>query len=142
MTRKFESDGVIDRVKSLHSSVLNQLFNKGRLNRLVENEALNGAVAYSLYELFNQTERYVFSNLKTGADPYKRNLQRLYIKKMKDLLEEDANDVVISDIKAAARGSLYSILQQVKKAKDASTIHGLHQMDLKNRINDIQKAEK
>jgi predicted Zn-dependent protease len=136
LTRRFEAEGVIDRVANLQSSTLNQLFNTGRMNRLIENETVNKANAYSLYDLFNDSESYIFNNI-AGADAYKRNLQRLYIDKMKSILMSDNNDVNRSDIKAAARGSLYSLYNKVKKAKKTDSLQAMHQLDLKNRIKEI-----
>ncbi|MBT8229978.1 MAG: zinc-dependent metalloprotease, partial [Bacteroidia bacterium] len=137
LTRKFEEDGAIDRIKSLQSGVLRQLFNTGRLNRMIENEALNGKEAYSVYELFNDTENYLFGSVMENNDVYQRNLQRYYIERMKNLVEEDGNNVVISDIKAAALGSLKSIQKRVKKAKNMDDINGYHQMDIKMRVDKI-----
>ncbi|NNF21960.1 MAG: zinc-dependent metalloprotease [Saprospiraceae bacterium] len=137
LTRKFEEDGAIDRIKSLQSGVLRQLFNTGRLNRMIENEALNGKQAYSVYELFNDTENYLFGSVMENNDVYQRNLQRYYIERMKNLVEEDGNNVVISDIKAAALGSLKSIQKRVKKAKNMDDINGYHQMDIKMRVDKI-----
>ena len=136
LTRRFEAEGVIDRITNLQSSTLNQLFNTGRMNRLIENETVNKANAYSLYDLFNDSESYIFNNI-AGADAYKRNLQRLYIDKMKSILMSDNNDVNRSDIKAAARGSLYSLYNKVKKAKKTDSLQAMHQLDLKNRIKEI-----
>jgi predicted Zn-dependent protease len=136
LTRRFEAEGVIDRVANLQSSTLNQLFNTGRMNRLIENETVNKANAYSLYGLFNDSESYIFNDI-AGADAYKRNLQRLYIDKMKSILMSDNNDVNRSDIKAAARGSLYSLYNKVKKAKKTDSLQAMHQLDLKNRIKEI-----
>jgi len=133
LTRKFESDGVVDRVKNLQSSVLNQLFNTGRMGRLIENEAINGAEAFTLYDLYANTQRYVFDN-NAMTDTYSRNLQRLYVEKLGSILESEDNDVNISDIKAGARGTLYSIYDSIKKSKGKGSMHAMHNMDMKNRI--------
>jgi len=133
LTRKFEADGVVDRVKNLQSSVLNQLFNTGRMGRLIENEAINGAGAFTLYDLYSNTQRYVFDN-NAMTDTYSRNLQRLYVEKLGSILESEDNDVNISDIKAGARGTLYSIYNSVKKSKGKGSMHAMHNMDMKNRI--------
>ena len=136
LTRKFEAEGVIDRVTNLQSGVLNQLFNTDRMNRLIENETVNKSNAYTLYDLFNDSENYIFGNIDS-ADTYKRNLQRLYIDKMKSILMSEQNDVNRSDIKAAARGSLYSIYKQVKKAKSTDSIQAMHKLDVRNRIEEV-----
>lgn len=139
LARKFEPEGLIDRITRLQAGVLGQLFNNGRMARLSENETLNGSSAYTLFDLFNDTENYIFKNLGNSSSTYNRNLQRLYIEEMKDILESEGNDLVISDIKAMARGSLHSIYKKVKKAKDVSTVDGRHAIDLKTRIEALIK---
>ena len=136
LTRNFEADGVVDRVKGLQSGVLRQLFNTGRMNRLIENEAVNSNNAYKLVDLFKITENNIFDNLGSG-DTYTRNLQRIYVDRLDSILTSDSNDVNISDIKAVARGTLHSIYKKVKKAKGTETVQGMHKLDLKNRIEDI-----
>jgi hypothetical protein len=136
LTRNFEADGVVDRVKGLQSGVLRQLFNTDRMNRLIENEAVNSNNAYKLVDLFKTTENNIFDNLGSG-DTYTRNLQRIYVDRLDSILASESNDVNISDIKAVARGTLYSIYKKVKKAKGTETVQGMHKLDLKNRIEDI-----
>ncbi len=144
LTRNFEEDGIIDRVQTIQSNVLNQLFNTDRLKRMTENESVNSSNAYSVHELFTDTENHVFKGLGKSMDndPYRRNLQRVYIEKMKEILSSEEKEVLISDIQAAARGSLLSIYKQVKKAKNTKSISGRHQLDLRSRIKSILEMKK
>ncbi|MEM9884776.1 MAG: zinc-dependent metalloprotease [Bacteroidota bacterium] len=138
---KIEDSGTIDRLRQLQVSTLNRLFQGERLNRLMEAEALNGKSAYTLLNLFEDTRKGIFSEIEKGSSigPYRRNLQRAYVDKMKDLmaLEEDKYDQ--TDIKAMARGTLMQIQKPLKSAakkqKDATTKY--HLMDLKQRIGGI-----
>ncbi|MEM0994676.1 MAG: zinc-dependent metalloprotease [Bacteroidota bacterium] len=138
---KIEDSGTINRLRQLQVSTLNRLFQGDRLNRLMEAEALNGKSAYTLLNLFEDTSKGIFSEIAAGStiDPYRRNLQRAYVDKMKDLmaLKEDKYDQ--TDIKAMARGTLMQLKKPlksaIKKQKDATTKY--HLMDLNQRIEEI-----
>ena len=62
LVRKFEPDGMVDRIGNIQSRNLNLLFNKDRIDRMAENEALNGRAAYSVYELFSDTRNAIFNS--------------------------------------------------------------------------------
>ena len=139
ITRKFEEDGAIDRINSLQRSVLGQLFNTGRLERMIENESLNGIAAYSIYELFRDTENYIFNDVMEETDVYRRNLQRMYVEKMNDIITSESNSIQMSDIKSVAMGTLKSVQKRLKKAKSTDTVHGMHQVELRARIDKMMK---
>jgi hypothetical protein len=80
--RKIEPTGSLDRIGSAQRRVLSVLLDNGRLQRMVENEALAGdARVYALGELLGDLRRGVWTELRTGAaiDPYRRRLQRSYL---------------------------------------------------------------
>lgn len=133
LVRKFEEDGTVDRIKSLQSRTLSQLFNTGRMGRMSENEALNGSSAYTVFEMFNDTKNSIMSNAAT-ADLYKRNLQRLYVEMLLDMLEKEDNDTNIADIKTIARGTLMNIHNELKPSKKLTNVNDMHILDLKKRI--------
>ena len=136
LARKFEPDGLVDRISNLHSYGLRILFNTDRLNRMTENESLNGNAAYTVFELFEDTRKSIFTD-NNGGDVYKRNLQRLYIDKMKDILEMENQDVEVSDIKSAARATLYSLRKSMKAKKKFTNMQQMHVRDLKIRIDEV-----
>ncbi len=135
LARKFEAEGLVDRIGSLQSRSLNILFNTDRLNRMSENEALNGNAAYTVYELFDDTRKAIFNG--GDLDLYKRNLQRIYVEKLKDIKEMEDRDVMISDIQAAATATLQTISKSIKTKKKFSNIEQMHKTDLKMRIENI-----
>ena len=135
LARKFEAEGLVDRIGSLQSRSLNILFNTARLNRLSENEALNGNSAYTVYELFEDTRKSIFKG--GDLDLYQRNLQRIYVEKLKDIKEMDDRDVMISDIQAAATATLQTISKSIKTKRKFSNIEQMHKTDLKMRIENI-----
>jgi len=139
LTRKFEADGMVERISGLQSRGLNLLFNKDRLNRMSENESLNGKSAYTVYELFEDTQKSIFAKGK-GTDVYQRNLQRLYIERMEALLKLESADVEVSDIKSAARATLFTIEKSLKAKKRFTNMEQMHARDLKMRIESILKT--
>ena len=116
---KIQNTGALERLRSFQVRYLNRLFNADRLNRLSENEALNGAAAYSLTDLMDDSRNGIFSELKAGQHPdaFRRNLQRAYISKMKDLMDNEAAKYDQSDIKAAVRANLNALKGGLKSVK-------------------------
>jgi hypothetical protein len=140
--RRIEPDGNLSRIRGLQQRSLGILFNTGRLNRMIENEALNGNV-YSAGELFKDTKNSIFSEIKSGAkiDPYRRNLQRVYVNQMANLLMDKSTNGSMSDIHALARGTLASLKKQLAKKKFGDSINDMHLMDLKSRVSDVLEGK-
>ena len=140
--RRIEPDGNLIRIRGLQQRSLGILFNTGRLNRMIENEALNGNV-YSAGELFKDTKNSIFSEIKSGAkiDPYRRNLQRVYVNQMANLLMDKSTNGSMSDIHALARGTLASLKKQLAKKKFGDSINDMHLMDLKSRVSDVLEGK-
>ena len=139
LARKFESDGIVKRMSDLQAYGLNILFNKDRLNRMSENESLNGKAAYSVFELFEDTSQAVFAKGKSN-DVYGRNLQRQFVEKMEALLKMEEADVEVSDIKAAARATLHALKKSLKPRKRYTSMEQMHVRDLKIRIGKVLKG--
>lgn len=119
---RIEASGAIDRIQSLQSGVLENLYDKDRLKRMVSNQEVNGDDAYSLIELMDETRAAVFSELYAAqnVDAYRRNLQRSYIeiavKYIQELKDDQRDAVVKSDVIPVMRAELLSV-------KDAITRH-------------------
>jgi len=142
LVRKFEPSGTMDRIKNLQSRSLNILFNVDRMNRLIENEALVGTNAYALSQLFSDTRRSIFSNTKVLAnDPYRRNLQRVYVDKLKSLMDSEEAKVRQSDVSAFARATLKSIADDIKVSKKMKSAGDMHLYDIKSRIDRALSVE-
>ena len=137
---KIQNTGALERLRSFQVRYLNRLFNADRLNRLSENEALNGAAAYSLTDLMDDSRNGIFSELKAGQHPdaFRRNLQRAYISKMKDLMDNEAAKYDQSDIKAAVRANLNALkggLKSIKRIRNKAA--KAHFEDVQARIKTI-----
>ena len=81
---RIEATGMLNRVGSAQNRVLTAVFNDARLNRLIEQPAMNKD-AYTLVEMADDVQRGVWSELYTGApriDAYRRQLQDNYLRMM------------------------------------------------------------
>jgi len=154
LTNKFQHAGLVDQVRSLQVGTLNQLFDFNRLQRMIENEALNGASAYTTLQMFDDLRNGIFSEAKTGAktDVYRRNLQRAYVERLQFLMEKEQQriplkysdyvgitqvDVSQSDIRAMVRGELNVLKSLAQSATASDTMTRYHYQDLVARINEI-----
>ncbi len=80
--RRIEPVGVIDRIRNAQTRILTTLLNSARFARLVEQEALDGALAYSPVEFLSSVRKGVWRELDAPAvkiDVYRRELQRAYL---------------------------------------------------------------
>jgi hypothetical protein len=138
---RVESAGMVERIRGLQARTMSSLFNKDRLNRLIENQALNGSGAYTTLDLFTQIKSGVWSELKSGAAPdaYRRNLQRAWIDQMEALMKLEESKYDHTDIKAMARGNLSDIKEAIEKAlkKEKRQMLRYHYEDAKERIEEI-----
>lgn len=80
---RIEASGMINRINGAQMRVMNSLFNDGRLNRLLEGEALarNKSDVYTLAEMLDDTRRGVWSEVYSPRpiDAYRRELQNDYL---------------------------------------------------------------
>lgn len=150
---KFEHAGALERIRNTQERTLNNLLDFGRLQRLSENETLNGNEAYTLLEMMTDLRNAVWSELSSGrsTDTYRRNLQRAYIDRMEYLMTKDqpnlpANfrrfitrtevEVSQSDIRAIVRAQL-NILRGQLRGAGGNTLTRYHYQDALERIENI-----
>ncbi len=80
--RRIEPIGELSRIRNAQNSVLNSLLSSSRFARLVEQEAIDGASAYSPTDFLADVRKGIWKELDTAQvkiDPYRRNLQRAYL---------------------------------------------------------------
>jgi hypothetical protein len=81
--RRIEPVGVIDRIHTAQNRVLTQLLNSARFARLLEEETLDGNLAYSPVEFLASVRKGIWKELDgpvVKVDSYRRELQRSYLK--------------------------------------------------------------
>ena len=88
---------------SLQSGVLARLINKNTLDKMSENEILNGKKAYTSAQMFNDLKKVIWTNLGQ-SDIYKRNMQKAYVENLINLLDKKGN----ADKNASGKRPAYS----------------------------------
>jgi hypothetical protein len=142
---RIESNGAIDRVKSIQLYNLNQLLDEDRLIRLVEAEERYGNEAYSVIEFLTNLRKGLFSELYTykKADAYRRNIQREYVDIAGNYIhqleaEDPENGILISDIISLMRGELKRLKSDLTRyGKNNDQLTAYHWDDLSARIDKI-----
>ena len=102
LASRVEAGGMIDRINGGQSRVLSSLFDDGRLNRLLEQEALNPTVAYPLSTMLDDVRKGIWSELTGGPpviDAYRRELQMDYL----TLIDRKLNPPPPTPAQAASR---------------------------------------
>ncbi len=136
---RIEDAGAPDMIRARQVYALNGLLNVDRMKRLVEQEAFHGDDAYTLGEMMDDLRHGIWSEASAGraTDAYRRNLQRAYLDRMGELMEDE--DARQTDIAPYVRGQLVTLrteLQQaVGRAPDRAT--RLHYRDAIARIDQI-----
>ena len=134
---RIEAEGNVARIKSLQERTLSSLLSDKRLFRMIENEAVNGSSAYVISDLMNDLEKGIYSELTSGKsiDLYRRNLQKVYIAELIELLDDEKSAYQNSDIPSLARASLVGIMSKSKSgAVLQSGVSRAHLQDLVARI--------
>ena len=135
--RRIEPSGAITRVNAAQLRVLNSLMNNARFDRLVEQEAIDGAAAYRAGDFMADVRKGIWGEIEGGPvriDVYRRNLQNSYI----DLLSQKLNgrpavdDEYRSMIRAELRDLSTEITTASARATDRET--RAHLADAKDQI--------
>jgi hypothetical protein len=136
--RRIEPVGVLDRIEAGQRRVLNSLLGTARVNRLVEQEALDGAAAYQATEFLADVRKGIWSEVYGDAAPvidaYRRNLQRAYIETLGDRINGRA--ATADDARAFFRGELKTLDGDLKAALSKTTDRPtrLHIEDIQTQI--------
>ena len=129
---KIDFAGAVDRMRRTQTRIISSILDFGRLARMIENEALHGAQAYTLANMINDLQNGLWSELAKGntIDTYRRNLQRAYIERLSYLMMESQTPqtgwariygnqtrvmVSQSDIRSVARGQLNKLKKDIEK---------------------------
>jgi len=124
--RRIEPSGAISRVNVTQELILNSLLSNARFDRLVEQEALDGAAAYKPAEFMSDVRRGIWSELEGGPvriDVYRRNLQNSYIELLSNKLNvrPSVTDDYRSLIKMELRDLSTAIAAAMPRAADRQT---------------------
>ncbi|AWH73313.1 zinc-dependent metalloprotease [Dokdonia sp. Dokd-P16] len=146
---KIENAGSVERVRGFQTRTLNNLLDFGRMARMLENEAMNDADAYSLVTMMSDLRAGLFSELRSrqAIDIYRRNLQRAYVERLEFIMTEDQSggrffsgtrvNVGQSDIRAVVRAELKDLKRDLQNNRLRDRMSRIHAEDLVERINMI-----
>jgi hypothetical protein len=137
--RRFETNGALDRVRMAQQMTLMQLMSSSRFARLVEQEAIDGDLAYRPVDFLADVRKGIWAELNGGAgavkiDAYRRNLQRAYL----DMLGDKLNGrlAVTDDQRPFIRGELRTLNADVTRTMARTTDRAtrMHLEDVKDQI--------
>jgi hypothetical protein len=115
--RRIEPAGIIDRVRNAQSSVMNSLIQVARLDRMVEQVALDGTAAYSPLDFLTELRNGVWAEVArsgTNIDIFRRNLQRTYLSIMDNRL--NGPTAPSPEVRSLLKGELRAIGEMVDNA--------------------------
>ena len=140
LLRRIEPSGAITRVRNAQASVMNALLQTARIERLLDQSALDGPAAYSPLQFLTDVRRGVWSELATPArpiDPFRRSTQRIYL----DTIDNRLNSGVTPDptVRSVLRGELRALRAQIVSAIPQVTDRAsrLHLEDARDLIDEI-----
>jgi hypothetical protein len=140
LLRRMEPSGALNRVRNAQTAVMNSLLQTGRLERLIEQAALDGTAAYTPVQFLIDLRRGIWSGLATPAgviDPFRRNVQLVYL----DTFDNRLNGGALSDpaVRGLLRGELRTLRASIVAAVPSATDRAsrLHLEDARDRIDEI-----
>jgi len=150
--RRIEHAGALDRVKSLQSRMLGSVMSPSVMMRLTETETFEGDEAYAPLEMLDDLRSGVWSEIydMTTIDPYRRNLQRIYLDNIKEAFTTDQTsgfgggvDIKNSDIRPLLRVELNQLQQDLERAETriSDPVSRAHIQDALTRIDSILNPE-
>ena len=151
---KIEFAGNVNRIRATQTRTLNSILDFGKMARLIENEAINGAKAYTLSEMMSDLKKGIWEELYTNKpiDVYRRNLQLAYIDRINYIMNEEQGStpswarsyvttvkVSQSDIRTVSVGQLLELKKEIKKSlkKNSDEMSKIHLMTVEAKINRI-----
>jgi hypothetical protein len=132
--QRIEAGGISDRVQRLQETALDRLLDPVRIGRMAEAVWMYGEDAYAPAEMMATLNEGVWRELDRGAsiDPARRSLQRAYVDRLGELVNEDPasippqfvsqaygyrpQDIDRSEVRPLARGALIELAEAVEGA--------------------------
>ena len=138
---RIQQDGLVDRIRGIQVRILNRLTNENMLMRMIENEALNGADAYTITSLFTAMRQGIWGEIYNGGriDTYRRNLQKEHIDRLGELINTEEEKFSNSDIPSIAMATLSRLERDVRNGinRQSDTASRFHLQDIQKRIDAI-----
>ena len=140
LLRRMEPAGALNRVRNAQNAVMNSLLQNARLERLIEQAALDGTAAYAPLQFLTDLRRGVWNGLATPArplDPFRRNVQTVYLDTFDNRL--NAGAALDPAVRALLRGELRALRAQIVAVLRSTPDRAsrLHLEDARDRIDEI-----
>jgi len=122
LLRRMEPTGVITRVRMAQTSVLNSLLQSNRIDRMIEQAAIDDTAAYTPVQMLADVRRGIWVELSTPGrtiDAFRRNTQRAYLDTLDNRL--NAGPASASEVKALVKGELRALDAQIRAAIPGAT---------------------
>ena len=132
---KIEPEGVMFSVSIDQQLFLSALLSSSLIQRMMDNEALNGSKAYRVSQLVSDLTNGIWSELASPApkvDIYRRALQRTFL----DTLDRKINGTAKDELRLYARDALTALASKVDKASHhaGDKVTALHLADCRKQI--------
>ena len=137
IANRIEAGGMITRINNAQGRVLNSLLNDGRMNRLLEQEAISERTAYPLAVLLDDVRRGIWAEIYTGspnADAFRRELQSDFLAALDAKLNAPPSPAtplqfsfgpppapLSNDAKSHIRGTLSTLQTEIRRAIPRTT---------------------
>jgi len=133
---------VKDYIQDIQKKVLSSLYAPNRLNFMLSNERRFGKDALGVQEFISLVHDGIWNNLKGGSiqsDAYRRNLQKVYLNTVNNILGSMSTDDTETDVSSLIRLDVIKIQSQVKQAMNSSSdaLTKAHLADINGRIEKI-----
>jgi len=135
--RRIQTTGVVERIRTAQNGMMGGLLQSARLDRMVEQVALDGPAAYSPIEFLTELRKGVWSELANPAQPviiYRRNLHRSYL----DTIDSRLNGPTApsDEVRALLKGELRALDGELTTALSRVTddLTKRHLQDCKDQI--------
>jgi hypothetical protein len=166
LASRIEAGGMITRINGAQTRVLNTMLDDGRLNRLLEGEALataaNRGEVYTLAGMLDDVRRGIWSEIYAGRpiDAFRRELQMDYLTQIGNKINPQSENPVIAaqraqfgiprpaplsdDARSELRGELVTLRSDLRAASSRSGDRAtqLHIQGAIKRIDDILDPKK
>jgi len=131
IVKNISPSGSVEQIQKMQARQLRNVLSKSRLQRMIDNEALNGTAAYSLTTMLSDLRNGVWSEVRSAKpiDSYRRNIQRAHVIRLGELMNDES--MLRSDIQAAARAELKAI-QSLAKTRASSYGAGMNRYHLED----------
>jgi hypothetical protein len=136
--RRIEPEGAVARMRAAHTQILSSILTPSRMNRLIEQEALEGAKAYAPAEFLAEVRKGVFKELaapQVKVDAFRRDTQRAYLTLMGQRL--NGRTAAGDDARALIRAELRALSAQASKSVAGDAVTRAHLEDVRDQISKI-----